>query len=190
MRDVRISVVLPLAALFFSDGARAEERLREPTHVEQGAFVVTFERLVGYSFESVGGGIGRVPGHLGMGAILGPRLGFQSVVPGGFTIGGSLGTLALFSRGRVRETMTLLGLRVGWWFQSEVLGVWPRAGLTFLTARSDDVGISYAGELWLTITLGRHAGLLVGPSAELPMQQERKLGLLGLSFTAGLYEAF
>lgn len=191
MRDVRFPVVLPLVALLSSGAARADERLREPTHAERGAFVVTFERLLGYSIENVTSRFApeRAPRHLGMGALLGPRIGFHGVVPGGLTVGGSLGTLAILDEGRVERTLTVLGPRVGWWFQSEVLGVWPRAGLTFLTG-SRDVLVSYAAELSLTIALGRHAGVLVGPSVELPTERQGEQGFTALAFTAGLYGAF
>ncbi len=191
IRLVRWVVLLPFAALL-SGSARAEERPREPTVAERGAFVVTFERLVGYSIESVSRQFEseRANRHFGVGALLGPRIGFHGVVPGGLSLGASLGTLAILDEGRTRISATVVAPRVGWLFMGDVVGVWPRLGLTWLLVQgARDIATSAAAEVPLVVRLGPHAGLLAGPSAEVPTSREQA-ALTSIAFTAGLYGAF
>lgn len=176
------------------NSVHAEERPREPTLAERGGFVVTFERLLGYSIDDFNRYYNpdRAGRHFGVGAVLGPRIGFHGVVGGGLTVGGFVGSLAVIEERGLRTAATVAGPRVGWLFTSSVVGVWPRLGFTWLVLpRGDeDFIVSYAVEVPLTVQVTKHAGVLVGPSLELPASRDRSPAYTSLAFTAGLFGAF
>lgn len=188
------TLLAPVVVSLLASGARGAERLQTPTLADRGGFVVSFERLLGYSTERIGRSRDTQPGdhHLGVGSLLGPRIGIYGVARGGFTAGGVVSTFFVQGEeGRVRGGVMLAGARLGWLFTNDVVGVWPRTGFTALvTGDADDLMLSYCLEVPLTVHLTQHAGLLLGPSAELPMSKTARSTYTAYAFSGGIFGAF
>jgi hypothetical protein len=154
---------------------------------DRGAFLVSFENLAGVTYDGLENR--RALSHVGLGSTLGPRIGVYGVFGGGVTLGGMLSTLALYEEGRSRGMAVFIGPRAGYWFSSDVVGLWPRAGVNLVAAgRSGYIG--YAFELPMTIRITEHALMLVGPSVEGGTGESSSRKYLNVSLTAGLMGAF
>lgn len=189
MRVVRLVASTLAAAAICAVPMRARSAEPAPRLTDRSALVVSFEQLFGVAHETIGRreyGITNV----GLGATFGPRLGINGLVRGGFTAGGVLSTIFWFRRGELDGGVIVVGPRIGWMFTGEIIGVWPRIGFDVVLA--DDMAKSFAADLPLTIRLTKHAGLLVGPSMDVPTSSTARLRerYQVYSFSAGLFGAF
>ena len=170
----------------------------------QGTFAIGAERLMGFavsteleedendnerkskntSFYFLGSGTDPL---LGAPIWVSPRIGFDYFVIDSLSIGGSL--VYVSNSGQVETTPAggqttdadrssnafLISPRVGYAYMfSEMVGIWPRGGFTYVTGGSDNgvksnrnvFALSIEG--MLTIVPVPHAGFIVGPTLDFP----------------------
>jgi hypothetical protein len=107
-----------------------------------------------------------------------PRLSFDYLVIDHLSIGGSLGYLSVEADEGGDYSAFLFNPRVGYAYAfGRVVGIWPRAGLTYHTLDVDD-GIEQSGlaltlECPFTFSPARHFAFHVGPTFDVDMFGER-----------------
>lgn len=134
----------------------------------------------------------QVSGHAGYSA---PRLAFDWLSRSGFSIGGALGYQTNGAAAPADGDAALLLARVGYFARpSSGFGIWPRAGLTYITsdfgaetsatALTLEVPLEFLLSRGVAISLTPHADIGVGGSVG---GIDRTITELGLQFGAGVF---
>jgi hypothetical protein len=145
-------------------------------------FVISAERLLGYAHTSrtvklVGpddkASYGQVhlltnSGDLGTN-FSAPRLAFDLFLTTGLSFGGAFGYAQNSDNGdgMVKRTLITLSPRFGYAFMfSDVIGLWPRVGATYLIQQSkplDSSLLAATADLPVVLNAGGHAAFMIGP---------------------------
>jgi hypothetical protein len=161
---------------------------------DSGQFVLSAENLFGFTYDhpSTGGSATTFSlfsnGFAGVGVnpYDWPRVAFDYVLTKGISAGGAI-ALSRTTAGNNSTNAFQIAPRIGYaTMVGPWLGVWPRAGVTYLYSASNEKFLAFTVDALAVITVAPHFAITFGPSLDLGLTGTPKITTVGVYFGLAL----
>jgi hypothetical protein len=157
---------------------------------DSGQFVLSAEDLFGFTYDHPSGGTSSTTFTLFSNGFAGvsvnpydwPRVAFDYFVTKGISLGGAI-SASRTTTGDNSTNAFLIAPRIGYaTMVGPWLGVWPRAGVTYLYSASNEKFLALTVDALAVIMVASHLGITFGPTVDVGLTGNPKITTVGVYF--------